>query len=226
MAILNPSYKEGAPAESPAESSSESSSALRLDGDALTAGAREYRRLRDKAYRLLARREHSAAELRRKLLQPPAPRYNGDQSQSRSNKRAVDAEVVARVIAELIDAGAQSDARFVEQRCRWRYQTGHGPIKLRHELAQHCIAADLIDQAMRDYQGKWRELADTVRCRKFGESRPASYAEWAKQARFLQQRGFASEHITAMQPSAADDTDDGDDTDANANALDSAAELT
>ncbi len=103
--------------------------------------------------------------------------------------------MVERLLAELAEQGAQSDFRFTEQRCRHRYQTGRGPVKLRHELAQHCIDESIAAQVLSEYQTKWRELAAQVRRRKFGEQPPATYKEWAKQARFLQQRGFAPEQI-------------------------------
>ena len=48
---------------------------------------------------------------------------------------------------------------------------------------------------MSDYETKWPTLAAEVRCRKFGEQAPASYKDWARQARFLQQRGFTTEHV-------------------------------
>ena len=138
---------------------------------------RAYLTLRDKAYRVLARREHSAWELRRKLQSAGEP------------------QMIERVLAELAECGAQSDERFAEHRARWRYQTGRGPLKLRGELAEHQIEETLIACVMSAYDTKWHNLATEVRRRKFGESAPASYREWAKQARFLQQRGFATTQI-------------------------------
>lgn len=133
--------------------------------------------LRDKAYRLLARREHSAWELRRKLQYAEHP------------------WIVERLLAELTEQGAQSDFRFTEQHCRRRYQNGRGPVKLRYELAQHRIEESLIERAMSNYETKWQALAAEVRRKKFGGEAPASYRDWARQARFLQQRGFTSEQI-------------------------------
>ena len=106
-----------------------------------------------------------------------------------------------RLLTELAQAGAQSDARFAEQRCRRRYLDGKGPVALRNELAEHHIDAELSARAMAEYDAKWHDLAAEVRRKKFGAP-PASYREWAKQARFLQQRGFAAEHIEPFAPFA------------------------
>ena len=136
--------------------------------------------LRDKAYRLLASREHSVWELRRKLAsKPPAAQHP---------------QQVERLLAELAEQGAQSDFRFAEQLCRRRYQSGRGPVKLRHELAQHQIEKTMVERVMSDYETKWCALAAEVRRKKFGDP-PANYREWARQARFLQQRGFDAEQI-------------------------------
>ncbi len=105
-----------------------------------------------------------------------------------------DPQLVGRLLAELAEQGAQSDARFTEQHCRRRYQGGRGPVKLRYELAQHCIEEALIERVMSGYETRWRALAIEVRRKKFGAS-PASYRDWARQARFLQQRGFTTEQI-------------------------------
>lgn len=142
--------------------------------------------LRDKAYRLLARREHSAWELRRKL--------QGTRLGADSDSDEV-AGMVDDLLAELARQGAQSDARYTEHRCRQLYQNGRGPLKLRHELARHHIAESLVERMMADYADKWCDLAVEVRRRKFGDPAPSSYREWAKQARFLQQRGFSTDHI-------------------------------
>lgn len=136
-----------------------------------------YLKLRDKAYRLLGRREHSAWELRRKLQHAEHPKR------------------VERLLAELAARGAQSDSRFTEQHCRRCYHRGRGPVKLCYELAQHRIEETLVERVMSDYETKWPALAAEVRRKKFGRPAPASYADWAKQARFLQQRGFTAEQI-------------------------------
>lgn len=160
----------------------------------------------------MARREHSAWELRRKLqttVTTAATLASATVTGARRGKRKLGDDTMAlatvesaqlpalldRLLAELAAAGAQSDARFAEHLSRWRFQTGRGPVKLRYELTEHCIAAELIEQVMAEYEPQWRESAARVRARKFGDAPPPDYKAWARQARFLQQRGFTSEHI-------------------------------
>lgn len=135
---------------------------------------------------MLARREHSVWELNRKL-KADAAAADADATD--------DVAMVKRLLAELIEQGAQSDLRFTEQLCRSRYGRGRGPVKLRHELAEHHIATPLVEQVMAGYDGKWGALANETRRKKFGAQPPTCYREWAKQARFLEQRGFAAEQI-------------------------------
>jgi len=173
--------------------------------------------LRNAAYRHLARREHSAWELRRKLQTAAALSAAGRGKRKRNPDNpggncsnynwsapapvakapapAELSETLDRLLAELAAAGAQSDQRFAEHLGRWRFQSGRGPAKLRHELAEHRIAPELIEQVMAEYQPQWRDAAARVRARKFGDAPPPDYKTWAKQARFLQQRGFTAEYI-------------------------------
>lgn len=155
--------------------------------------------LRDKAYRLLARREQSACELRRKLLEflraPPGKSAPPIFAEAGEEGIAAAVECIDPLLAELAELDAQSDARFAEQLCRARFANGQGPRKLRAELREHRVEDSLIDAALAEYAGRWRELAERERSKKFGESAPASYREWTKQARFLQQRGFGGEEI-------------------------------
>jgi len=180
-----------------------------------------YAALRSAAYRHLARREHSACELRRKLqtaVSAAAAMVKATSATSATaaspasggrGKRKLGEDTVAlatleaaalpalldRLLAELVAAGAQSDARFAEHLSRWRFNTGRGPVKLRFELTEHQIAPELIEQVMAEYESHWHESAARTRARKFGDKAPGDYKTWAKQARFLQQRGFKSEHI-------------------------------
>ena len=133
--------------------------------------------LTDRAYKMLARREYSAHELRQRFRQQ-APE-----------------QICELVIENLIAENAQSDHRFAEMLCRSRYNAGKGPVKLIHELNSHYIDPIIIEQAMAPYDGLWKDLANQVRIRKFGEKPPVDFKEWARQARFLQGRGFSSDQI-------------------------------
>ena len=156
-----------------------------------------YRKLRDQAYRLLARREHSAFELRRKLTSPARRQtFDTDDTQAPTpHPTTMLTDDIDRLLADLAEQGAQSDARFAESLCRQRYQSGKGPLKLRHELMRHQLPPALIDRLILGYADQWHSLAREVRRKKFGEQPPATYADWTKQAKFLQQRGFSTDQI-------------------------------
>lgn len=135
-----------------------------------------------RACRLLAKREYSAHELLRKLLE---------------KARREDCEEAMR---QLIDQGAQSDQRFAESLCRSRFSAGKGPDRLRHELRNHHIEENLIETSMQPYANEWAALAEKVRKKKYGADLPASYPELAKQLRFLKQRGFSHSELSQYAP--------------------------
>lgn len=125
------------------------------------------------AVRLLAAREHSARELRDKLL-----------------RKHSDGELVTSVLEDLQRRNLLSDERFTEQYVDMRMRKGYGPLRIRAELIERGIAGDLIDLWLDDTPSSWlSQLADVARG-KFGASRPADAKDQAKQARFLQHRGF------------------------------------
>lgn len=133
--------------------------------------------LRDRAFRYLVRREHSAWELGDKLA------------------RFDDHDLRDYLLEKLTEEDAQSDRRFAENLGRVRTRTGKGPMVLQNELHKHRIDPLIIEEVMAVYEGQWAEMAEQVRVRKFGSPVPVDYKEWARQARFLQQRGFSAEHI-------------------------------
>lgn len=135
--------------------------------------------LRARAIRLLARREHSRAELARKLAE-----YGT-------------AEEIDDVLQSLTDTGLLSDARYAEA-----YVRGHaarfGAARLRQTLRQKGIAGDLIEAQLGGADaGDELARARGVWSRKYGTP-PADAREWAKQARFLQSRGFSTEVIRKL----------------------------
>jgi regulatory protein len=133
--------------------------------------------LRQKAVRLLARREHTRAELARKL----APHGT--------------AEEIETVLNELVRAGLQSDARFAASYLR--SQAGRlGAARLRQTLRTKGVAAELIAAQVIDLPDEL-ERARAVWRKKYSTP-PVDAREWARQARFLQGRGFATEIIRKL----------------------------
>ena len=59
--------------------------------------------------------------------------------------------------------------------------------------------------ALADAGTDWPELARAVREKRFGAGAPADFRERARQARFLQYRGFTADQVRQALGSAADD---------------------
>ncbi len=137
-------------------------------------------RIRSVALALQSYREHGARELEAKLT-----------------RKGYDALTAAQVIDDLRESGLVSDHRFAEAFVRSHAARGHGPVRIRYALRELGVAAELIEPSLAPAEFDWAELAAKLRQRKFGEGVPGSYAERAKQMRFLQYRGFSTDQIRA-----------------------------
>jgi regulatory protein len=107
-----------------------------------------------------------------------------------------DPQVTAKVIAELVQERLLDDARYAERYVASRAERGQGPMRIAADLASLGAPRELIEAAVASGPD-WRTLAGAVRRRKFGAQPPDSWADKARQARFLQYRGFSSDHIRA-----------------------------
>jgi regulatory protein len=134
--------------------------------------------LRLAAMNLLARREHSAEELRQKL----------------SNK-SPHADLVNQVITGLIEDGLQSDERFTEAFTKMRIRQGKGSAVVSFELKQKGISQPLINKFVKNSDGQWQESLAQLIDRRFAGQIAQDPREKAKQLRFLQSRGFTSDQI-------------------------------
>ena len=137
--------------------------------------------IRKKAMDLLARREHSAEELRQKL-----------------KARDFDETSINTAMRELQSEGLQSDIRFTEAFIHQRFQAGMGPLKIRFELRQRGIDDAIAETFLDPLSDRWDESMERQRSRHFGEVIPEGYAERMKQARFLQNRGFSPEAVMRL----------------------------
>ena len=132
--------------------------------------------LRQRALRLLAQRDHSRAELTRKLSSHGSP------------------DEVAEVVSRMAELDLQSDRRFAEQFVRSR-GARFGSERLRRELRQRGIDDGLGARAIAGaLEADEFERARRVWQARFGES-ASDRREWARQARFLQYRGFSTDVI-------------------------------
>lgn len=185
--------------------------------------------LKGRAIALLAQREQSEPELRRKLLRwARAERVNpagvpgagdaraanvGGMAEDGSESAEPDAHEVAAQVAARVDTlivwlrehDYLSEARFVDSRVHAR-AARFGNLRIRQELAQHGLAVPAeTAQSLKDSE---LQRAAEVWRRKFGAP-AATPAERARQARFLAARGFSGEVITRVMRRAGDADDPG-----------------
>lgn len=132
--------------------------------------------LRERALALLARREHSRAELMRKL-----------------GSAGFAQEETSVLLDEFEAKNWLSDQRFAES-----YVADHcaraGSMKLAYDLRQRGVSDDIIEAVLGDNRDSEIERAREVWKKKFGAP-PVDAAEKARQIRFMLSRGFAHEII-------------------------------
>jgi regulatory protein len=138
--------------------------------------------LQSTALRLLSMREHSRDELRRKL---------------RSKSEDCEEGALDAVLDRLAENGLQSDARFAESYVRSK-ASRMGQSRLRRELLERGVSTEIVAGALEEaLPDDELTRARAVWARKFGAP-PQDRNEWARQARFLQTRGFAVDVIRKL----------------------------
>lgn len=140
------------------------------------------------AVALLARRDLPSGELRERLTE-----------------RGFAPEATAAALSELAAEGALNDERYAHNYVAYQSGRGRGPIRIGADLRTHGLPQELIEAAL-ESGPDWRALAAAARVRRFGKAAPANWREKARQARFLQYRGFSADHIRAAT-GADPDTD-------------------
>ena len=133
--------------------------------------------LKARALRHLVRREHSRAELERKL-----------------SPHAESPEALAAVLDLLLSKKHQSDERFAEERARVLSRK-YGAARIRQDLKRHGVS-DEISQKVSSSENDF-EKAKQILERKYRQP-AASREERAKRMRFLQGRGFSYEIIQRL----------------------------
>jgi regulatory protein len=147
------------------------------------------------AVAILARRDFSTADLRRKLKE----------------RGFVDSAIDA-ALGDLKGSNILNDDRYGENVVAYRSRRGLGPARIRQELKQSGLASDVIQTTMekaKDDGPDFVSLARAARARKFGPDLPKDWKERSRQARFLQYRGFSTDHIRAVLEGVDDDVLEG-----------------
>jgi regulatory protein len=125
----------------------------------------------------LARRDYASGELAQKLESDGYGR-----------------EAVAALVAELLSTRVLNDERYAEHFVAAHAGRGQGPFRIRQELRVRGVPPETVQAAL-DAGPDWHALARRVRQSKFGAEPPVDPGEKARQARFLQYRGFSTDHI-------------------------------
>jgi regulatory protein len=133
--------------------------------------------LRGRALKLLARREHTRAELTRKLAE-----HTGDPAELES------------VLDDFERRGWLSERRLVEQLVHAR-RSRYGARRIEQDLRAKGVSGEAVEAAMSGLKEGEVDAAREVWRRKFGGRVPRTPADRAKQARFLQGRGFDMEVV-------------------------------
>lgn len=132
--------------------------------------------LRQRALDYLGKREYSYVELWQKL-----------------KPFAEESDDIPALLDDFKKRGWLSDARFTEQMVHAR-QHKFGSARIAYELREKGIAEHLIEEAIEQVKDSELENAKEIWRKKF-KTAPGSREEWAKQARFLQSRGFGFDLI-------------------------------
>lgn len=139
--------------------------------------------LRTRALKLLARREHSRAELARKL----AP-------------HAESSETLEAVLALLEQRSQLSDERYAEIRAR-QLARKYGAARIRHDLKAKGVSADVIARLSGSDD---LERARAILARRY-RLPAATLEERARRVRFLAARGFAHDVIRQALGKSSED---------------------
>ena len=142
------------------------------------------------ALTLLARRDFSSRELSDRL-----------------KERGYLEIAIAPVVDELLATNKLNDQRYGENVVAYRARRGKGPARIRNELRQSGLTEEQIEVAVKtgDDAPDFIALAREARRRKFGADIPKDWKEKARQARFLQYRGFSTDHIRAVLEGALEE---------------------
>jgi len=137
--------------------------------------------LKARALRHLSRREHSRAELARKLAE-----------------HEPDAQTIQQLLDQLQAQGWLSDERFADTLIRAK-ASRYGVRRLRADLQAKGVSAETAAQALLAQPTEELDRARAWWTRKFGQA-PQTPQDRAKQVRHLLSRGFESDVVRRVVP--------------------------
>jgi regulatory protein len=155
------------------------------------------RSLKSRALQLLAQRDQSRLELRRKLLRHARSAPGRSPDDADDDAGAVEPAAIEPLLDWLEANGFLSNERFAESRVHAR-QSRFGLLRIKSELGRHEVSLPAeLEQCLAESE---LERAAAVRARRFA-SLPRDGAERAAQSRFLLARGFAPEVVHRLMRS-------------------------
>jgi regulatory protein len=137
-----------------------------------------YQKALHTALRILTRRDHSVAELARKLVQ-----------------RGFEKDVIEAVLIECRRLSYLDDDRFAGGLVRRLKRKGWGPLRIRNEFHRHGLKGEKSDQLLREAFDAGEELrvACAVAKKKLAASRTPDPRKCRERVyRFLSARGFSN----------------------------------
>jgi regulatory protein len=153
------------------------------------------RSLKSRALQLLAQRDQSRLELRRKLVRHSRALAAGRVELDQDDAAPGPALAEVDALLDWLEANRfLSDERFAEARVHAR-QARFGVMRIKSELAQHALS--LSPEMAQSLAASELERAAEVRARRFARL-PADAAERAAQTRFLLGRGFSPELVQRL----------------------------
>jgi regulatory protein len=132
--------------------------------------------LRERALAMLARREHTRAEMTRKL-----------------SAHSESPEQVEQLLDALVARGWLSETRFAESRAN-ALARKFGSRKIEHDLRSRGVSAEVVEHAVEQAHPQEFDNCRTAWLRKFGVL-PQNAAEHGRQTRFLAGRGFSADAV-------------------------------
>jgi regulatory protein len=133
------------------------------------------------AMNLLARREHTRLELKQKL-----------------KRRFADQELIDTELNRLAQENLQSDSRFAYSYALQRSGRGYGLMRVQQELRERGLSELEVSAALDGIGANWQAIAEAVYRKKFGDAPATDLKEKSRRSRFMQYRGFDSEHYRGL----------------------------
>ena len=144
---------------------------------------------RERVYQILTGRDHSAWELRTKLVQKGCP-----------------AEEATQLTAEAVNCGLVDDERFACALVRSKISQGWGRQRIKLELRRRGLADDVAAQALEQYSEELSGEGELERAAAIAKRRVHGPADVPKVMRYLVSRGFSlSSASRALAPYRGDD---------------------